>query len=74
MTFQCSIEKPWGIHEPVRNDENCPRCGWTAPGPIGDAVADAIAAAEEAFALSVGRCWVVQDDHGESDEGQALAA
>ena len=24
---------------PVRSDEDCPRCGWTAPGPLGDALA-----------------------------------
>ncbi len=36
---ECSREKPWGIHQSVRNDEDCPRCGWTAPGPKGDALA-----------------------------------
>ncbi|HWH21985.1 MAG TPA: hypothetical protein VNT25_01660 [Allosphingosinicella sp.] len=30
--FHCSVEKPWGIHQSVRNDEQCPRCGWLAPG------------------------------------------
>ena len=30
--FECSKQAPWGIHLPVRNDEDCPRCGWTAPG------------------------------------------
>ena len=39
--LHCSKEKPWGIHQSVRNDEDCPRCGWTAPGPKGDALADA---------------------------------
>ena len=33
----CSIDRPWGLHAPVRSDEDCPRCGWTAPGPLGDA-------------------------------------
>ncbi|HEX8653851.1 MAG TPA: hypothetical protein VF693_01330 [Allosphingosinicella sp.] len=28
----------------MRNDEDCPRCGWTAPGPRGDARANAAAA------------------------------
>lgn len=41
----CSRERPWGVHNPVRNDEACARCGWTAPGPKGDAVADALEAA-----------------------------
>ena len=30
--IECSRETPWGIHLTVRNDEDCPRCGWTAPG------------------------------------------
>ena len=30
--IECSPLTPWGIHLPVRNDENCARCGWTAPG------------------------------------------
>ena len=30
--IECSPETPWGIHLPVRNDEDCARCGWTAPG------------------------------------------
>jgi hypothetical protein len=41
MAFECTVERPWGIHGEIRNDERCPRCGWTAPGPIGDAVLDA---------------------------------
>jgi hypothetical protein len=32
----CSTDRPWGLHAPVRSDEDCPRCGWTAPGPLGD--------------------------------------
>ena len=47
MTLSCSVEKPWGIHSTVRNDEDCPRCGWTAPGPKQDAVLDAVHEAEE---------------------------
>ena len=39
--FDCSPKTPWGIHAAVRNDEDCPRCGWTAPGPRGDARAAA---------------------------------
>ena len=39
--FECAPTKPWGIHPQVRNDEDCPRCGWTAPGPLGDARARA---------------------------------
>jgi len=70
MSFQCSSERPWGIHLPVRNDEDCSRCGWTAPGPLSDAVTDAIAAAEEAVAQVATRFWVVTDDDG----AQALAA
>jgi len=35
-TFECSPRTPWGIHAAVRNDEDCPRCGWTAPGPRTD--------------------------------------
>ena len=45
------------MHPALRNDEDCPRCGWTAPGPVGDAIADAQAAAEEAIAATGG--WVV---------------
>jgi hypothetical protein len=74
MSFECSVDKPWGIHPIVRNDQDCPRCGWTAPGPIGDAVADAIeAAADEAFALAAERLWVVQAGQA-PDEEQPLAA
>ena len=61
MGFKCSAERPWGIHLVVRNDQDCPRCGWTAPGPIGDARAD-VAAMEEALAAAVQFGWVVR--HG----------
>jgi hypothetical protein len=43
----CSTDRPWGIHPAVRSDEDCPRCGWTAPGPLGDAAAEARAAAND---------------------------
>ena len=43
----CSTERPWGLHAPVRSDEDCPRCGWTAPGPIGDARAEVLEAAND---------------------------
>ena len=46
MSLECSTERPWGIHGLVRNDESCSRCGWTAPGPLGDALADAVVEAE----------------------------
>jgi hypothetical protein len=36
-SFECSPRTPWGIHAAVRNDEECSRCGWTAPGPRTDA-------------------------------------
>jgi hypothetical protein len=61
----CSNERPWGVHEAVRNDGDCPRCGWTAPGPLGDALADAL---EEARAQAAGPGWTVRGD------GEALAA
>jgi hypothetical protein len=74
MSFECSLERPWGLHPPVRNDEDCPRCGWTAPGQSGDAIADAIAAAEEALSEAADRLWGVHDAGQADDEGQALAA
>jgi hypothetical protein len=62
MILICSKERPWGLHDAVRSDEDCPRCGWTAPGPIGDA-------AEEALALAGARSWRAEEG-GE----EALAA
>jgi hypothetical protein len=59
MTFHCSAARPWGVHPELRNDQDCPRCGWTAPGPVGDAREDAEVAAAEAFALAAMRGWVV---------------
>ncbi|MEA3065312.1 MAG: hypothetical protein QOJ27_1764 [Sphingomonadales bacterium] len=41
----CSTDRPWGVHAPLRRDEDCPRCSWTAPGPIGGARADSLEAA-----------------------------
>ncbi|HEX9965861.1 MAG TPA: hypothetical protein VGB04_12875 [Allosphingosinicella sp.] len=68
----CSSERPWGIHPAVRSDEDCPRCGWRAPGPLGDAIAWARADAEEALAQAAELCWwVVHDDRGSAE---ALAA
>ena len=65
-SFHCSAERPWGIHPPVRNDEDCPRCGWTAPGPVGDAVADAETAAAEAIAAGAASGWTVYRSGGGS--------
>ncbi|HEX6374329.1 MAG TPA: hypothetical protein VFZ91_01265 [Allosphingosinicella sp.] len=56
----CSTERPWGLHEAVRNDEDCRRCGWTAPGPRGDALAEAI----EAAAAAAGLGWAFQESGG----------
>ena len=58
MGFECSAERPWGIHPIVRNDGDCPRCGWTAPGPMGDTRAD-LEAMDEALAAAAERGWVV---------------
>lgn len=54
--FECSPRSPWGIHPALRNDEDCPRCGWAAPGPRGDRRAEAAEAAE---ALAAGRGWTL---------------
>jgi hypothetical protein len=64
----CTPERPWGLHLAVRSDEDCPRCGWTAPGPKGDALADSLFAAQEARAWSAEFGWTVDD------RGAALAA
>ena len=68
----CSGSRPWGIHATVRNDEECPRCGWTAPGPIGDSIADALAA-EEARARAAELGWTVHEGGGEPGPGTAVA-
>ena len=54
--FECSPATPWGIHAPVRNDEACTRCGWTAPGPLSDARADA---ASLAAAIAAEHGWTL---------------
>ena len=68
--MHCSIERPWGIHPAVRNDEDCPRCGWTAPGPK----SDAREAAAEALARAQELGWTVHEGGGEPEDGQAIAA
>ena len=60
---QCSPQRPWGIHPAVRNDEQCPRCGWTAPGPLADA---------RARAADLG--WQVLEGSGFGAPAEALAA
>jgi hypothetical protein len=62
----CSPERPWGVHNAVRSDEDCPRCGWTAPGPRGDA----LVAAEEARAWMAELGWTGKDREAD----QSLAA
>ena len=69
----CSPEKPWGIHPTVLSDQACSRCGWVAPGPIGDAREAAAeeaaeAAAEAAVSLPA---WIVYDG---AQARKALAA
>ena len=59
MSLYCSTERPWGVHSTVRNDEDCPRCGWTAPGPRGDAVSDAAATVAGA-AIAQARFWTAR--------------
>lgn len=71
----CSLERPWGVHASVRNDEDCPRCGWTAHGPIGDARADARDAVEEARARAEAMGWdVIDGGDGGEEADEALAA
>jgi hypothetical protein len=72
MGFTCSAGRPWGIHPIVRNDQDCPRCGWTAPGPIGDARAD-LEAMHDALAAAAERGWVVHDAGPAADAGAAAA-
>lgn len=68
--LECSADRPWGVHAPVRNDAICRRCGWIAPGPISDALED-IREASEAAAAALARAeelgWTVH-------AGEALAA
>jgi hypothetical protein len=75
---ECSPERPWGIHPCVRNDEACPRCGWTAPGPLSDALADAAeVAAAQALAGANELGWALfEGGAGAAEDGPdtALAA
>jgi hypothetical protein len=64
MSFECRPGRPWGIHPALFNDMDCPRCGWTAPGPLGDARE---AAAELGWS-------VVDGGGGGAPAGEALAA
>jgi hypothetical protein len=72
MSLECTPARPWGIHPALFSDEDCPRCGWTAPGPIGDARAEA----EEALALAdeLGWALIAGGAVPQGDEGQAIAA
>ena len=72
--LQCSSSRPWGVHATVRNDQDCPRCGWTAPGPRSDARLEAQAAVEDARARAELLGWEVIDGGPEADGGEALAA
>ena len=72
--MSCSSERPWGVHATVRNDEECSRCGWTAPGPSQDSALDAVYEAQErewlrARAAELG--WIVFEA---SKRGDRLAA
>ena len=66
--MHCTPTTPWGIHLSIRNDEECTRCGWTAPGPRTDARADAAEAAE---ALAASHGWSLIEGglygHGDAD-------
>jgi hypothetical protein len=72
--IECSIARPWGFHSGVRNDEDCPRCGWTAPGPQSDARAEAEEAAVEAWVRAEALGWDVIDGAGPGGDEAALAA
>jgi hypothetical protein len=72
MGFQCSAERPWGIHPIVRNDQDCPRCGWVAPGPVGDARADQ-EVLQEVMAAAAERGWVVHEGGQGPADGQPFA-
>jgi hypothetical protein len=60
--LECSELRPWGIHDTVHNDAACGRCGWVAPGPIGDAIADAEFEAREAMALASALSGLLAND------------
>src|SRR3569623_1625297 len=72
--IECTPERPWGIHPRVHNDETCPRCGWIAPGPLGDARAVAEAAAAEALARAGELGGAVGEGGCAPGEDVALAA
>jgi hypothetical protein len=57
MFLECSEDRPWGVHPKVFNDAECPRCGWTAPGPKGDAAEAAAAEADERERI---RAWAAE--------------
>ncbi|HEX8194534.1 MAG TPA: hypothetical protein VF552_16725 [Allosphingosinicella sp.] len=66
--FHCTPARPWGIHHSVRNDEDCPRCGWTGPGPKSDGRRDA-----ERLAAEHG--WsVIEGGSGEPHQPETRAA
>lgn len=72
---ECSPERPWGIHPRVNNDEDCSRCGWTAPGPLSDArEREEEVSAREAMARVNELGWSMLEGEAEPDEGEALAA
>jgi hypothetical protein len=74
MRFECRPERPWGVHPKLLNDSQCPRCGWTAPGPAGDVRNEVEEVLAEARALG----WVPLDfteaQVQRRDGGAALAA
>jgi hypothetical protein len=71
--LRCSPQRPWGVHSIVFNDGDCPRCGWLAPGPIQDAMLDALESAEvRARADALG--WEVIEGGGVPEEDGAIAA
>ena len=71
MPFECRPERPWGVHPTVANDQDCPRCGWTAPGPVGDARIEV----EEALARAAELGWeFIAGAVPDGDEGEAIAA
>jgi hypothetical protein len=72
--LECSIVRPWGVHETVRNDGECPRCGWTAPGPVGDARQDAREALQGALVRAEALGWDVIDGDVDGSPDAALAA
>jgi hypothetical protein len=63
--FECSPRKPWGIHAPVRNDEQCGRCGWTAPGPRADA---RTASARLSAAIAAEHGWTIIEGGAACDD------